>query len=281
MSKLNSVVDDAGFWRAAVSRSDPVDIAALASIPLVLVGVSLLPVPTRESFVFETAEPTVRSAYASHFVHRQQFHLLGNVFVYLVVAPVVYLLCLLSDRRQLFRVTFVMLVTVFPLVLSVMQLLFPREREILGFSGLNAGLFGLLCVAWVLYTSRHFVGEPSVRFAPTLLFLMAGVIAFVTLPARAWRLEITAVSLAVGFGYLLFWAKSRRRPTLETIQEGFERFGYAELAGAGLGLILCYPLVGFRPVVTVGGGVLDAYIHLLGYSLAFIIVYAYVAVIGE
>ncbi|WP_336326227.1 hypothetical protein [Halovenus sp. HT40] len=279
MTGSDSLDTGLGFRRAVASEARPVDIAVLVSVPLILAGLFFLPLSIRERFVFETAEPTVRTAYAAHFVHRQQFHLLGNLLVYLVVVPVTYLLCILSRRRQLFAVAFVMLFTVFPFALSVMQLLFPRQREILGFSGINAGFFGLLCVAWIIYAGRHFAGGTSTRYAPALLFVMMGAIALITLPSRAWRLEIAIVSLGLGVGYVLLWLRRGEYPTLDTIREGFDRFGYAELAGAGFGLIVSYPFVGFRRFVTVGTGILDVYIHLLGYSLAFIIVYAYVAVV--
>lgn len=275
MSGSSSIVDTAGFRRAVSKQARPTDLTAIMAVALVLVGLFALEPTTQRSLVFETGQPTLRAAYFAHFVHRQQFHLLGNVLVYLVVVPVTYLLCILGGRRQLFRVTFVMLFSIFPLVLSLMQLLFPRQREVLGFSGINAGFFGLLCVAWALYTGRHFFDEPSPRYAPALLFAVAGAVALITLPARAWRLEIAAASLALSLGYLAAWLASSGRPTPAAIHEGFDRFGYAELAGAGFGLIVSYPFIGFRAVVTVETGVLDVYIHLLGFALTFMIVYAY------
>lgn len=267
-----------GFLGVVTTEIRALDLAAIGVVPAFLIGVFALPTAVRERFVFENAAPTVRAAYLSHFVHRQQLHLVGNLMVYLVVAPVTYLLCVLAGRRLLFRATFVTLLTVFPFALSVMQLLFPRQREILGFSGLNAGLFGLLCVAWVLYVSEQFLDPTSTRYAPAVLFVVCGAIALITLPARAWRLEIGLGSLAVGVGYVLLWA-SNTRSDLTGIRQRVARPGYPELAGTGVGLIVSYPFVGFRRIVTSGTGVVDVYAHLLGFALAFIVVYVYLTVV--
>jgi hypothetical protein len=279
MTDTTRSTDDAGFGRVATTEIRGLDLVALAVVPAVLVAVFTLPPSVRERFVFESTAPTVRAAYLSHFVHRQQPHLLGNVTVYLVVAPVTYLLCVLAGRRLLFRATFVTLLIVFPFALSMMQLLFPRQREILGFSGLNAGLFGLLCIAWIAYVSEQFLRSESIEYAPALLFVICGVVALITLPARAWRLEIGLGSVALGIGYLLLWIRSNR-PDPARVRDGLNRPGYAELTGAGLGLIVSYPFVGFRDIVTVGTGVIDVYIHLLGFALAFIVVYVYLILVG-
>ncbi|MXR50744.1 hypothetical protein GRX03_03875 [Halovenus sp. WSH3] len=278
---MSSAIDDGGFWHAVAAASHLADIAAIISIPLFLVGIFFLPPSIRESFVFETANPTVQAAYGSHFVHRQQFHLLGNLSVYLLVVPITYLLCLLGGRRQLFWITFTVLLTLFPIVLSVMQLLFPRHRSILGFSGINAGFFGFLCVAWVLYAGQRFIGSTSIRYAPAIPLLLTGVIALITLPDRAWRLEIAAASIMLGSLYVLLWITNTENLSNNRIRAGLTRFGFAELAGAGFGLLVSYPFVGFRSVVTARSGVLDVYIHLLGYSLAFIVVFVYVTVVEQ
>ena len=278
MNEASEPTNSVGFRRVATTGVRAIDIAALAAVPVALVAVFALPASVREQFVFESAAPTVRAAYLSHFVHRQELHLFGNLAVYLVVAPVTYLLCVLAGRRLLFRATFVTLLTAFPFALSVMQLLFPRQREILGFSGLNAGLFGLLCIAWVAYVSEQFLRSESTQYAPALLFVICGGIALITLPARAWRLEIGLGSLALGGGYLLLWLRNDW-PDPARVRQGLNRPGYAELAGAGFGLIVSYPFVGFRDIVTVGTGVIDVYVHLLGFALAFIVVYVYLVLV--
>ena len=149
---------------------------------------------------------------------------------------------MLSGRRQLFWTTWLTLLVAFPFALSAMQLSFPDARTLLGFSGINAGFVGLLCFLVVSYAGTTLAAGIEERDAPALLFWTVGLISWVTLPPRAWRVEL------------------------------------AELAVAGLCVLLAYPFLGFgaQTSLVTGDGVFDVYIHLLGYCLAFIVVYVFV-----
>ena len=56
---------------------NPVDLLLLAGVPIVLLGVFVLPLQVREQLVFEVTDPTVLDAYVSHYVHLDQSHLFG------------------------------------------------------------------------------------------------------------------------------------------------------------------------------------------------------------
>lgn len=273
--------EQTGFVHSVREETRLLDLCLLASIPVALLAVYQLPVELRESLVFQVGSPTLLTAYTAHFVHLSDLHLLGNILIYVIIAPVAYLLCVLSARRSLFYVTLTTLVTVFPLALSAMQLAFPRQREILGFSGINAGFFGLLSLALVLYVGHQFARRSLVRYAPGALFITVGMIALVTLPERAWRVEIAAGAMLIGFGYFLLAASNYGVPGREQLGEFLDQPGYAELAGGATGLVVAYPFVGFQDAVVVGESVVDVYIHLLGFCLAFIVVFAYVVVVEE
>jgi len=265
------------FLRALRRQAHLSDVALLVSIPLVLVGVYGLPEATRAALVFETAAPTVTTAYTAHFVHMVGFHLVGNLSVYLLVAPLTYLLCVLADRRQLFVLTLLTLLVVFPFALSGMQLLFPRERTVFGFSGINAGFFGLLYVSLISYVNRTLSRRVEIEHAPALLFFSVGLIAWLSVPARGWQVEITAASVAIGLAYVVLAVRQAGLPTLAEFRAAIDRPGYFELAGAGSGAALAYPYIGFRDTL-VPGGRIDVYIHLLGYCLAFISVFVFLVV---
>lgn len=267
-----------GFLRAVASQVRLLDLFFLAVVPVVLVGVSQLPVSVREQYVFDITDPTLMTAYTSHFIHLQNDHLLGNLSIYLLVAPITYCLCVLSGRDQLFRITLFTLLGVFPFVLSGLQLIFPREREIFGFSGINAALFGLLCLAVVLYLGHQFTRRAVQRYAPGLLLVTLGMIALISLPSRGWRIEIAAVSLALGVVYLVSGLYTYGFPSRAELVRSLDQRGYMELAGAGFGLVFAYPFVGFGERVVAGEGVVDVYVHLLGYSLAFIVVFIFLVV---
>ncbi|PSP20807.1 hypothetical protein BRC61_06795 [Halobacteriales archaeon QH_10_65_19] len=272
--------DERGFL-ADVSRETRVlDALLLAAVPVVLVGVAQLPAGTREQFVFERESPTVLTAYTSYFVHLDSGHLLGNLAVYLVVAPVAYLLAALSGRRQLFWSMWVTLLTAFPFALSVTQLSFPAQRTVLGFSGINAGFVGLLSFLLVGYAGATLAAGINERDAPVLLFVTTGLIALTTLPSRAPRLEIAAAAIALGLVYVGAAVSRTGVPTIVRARAAVDRPGYVELAGASGGLLVGYPVVGFQRTVA-DGGVLDVYVHLLGYCLAFIVVFVFVLITDE
>jgi len=255
------------------------DLLLIATVPVILVGIYFLPRSTLEGLVFDTTAPSLLTAYTSHFVQLDGFHLLGNVTVYVPVVGMAYLLCILSDRRQLFRITFLTLVFVFPVALSAMQVIFPRERLIFGFSGINAGFVGLACFALTGYLGKNISERADDRYAPSLFFFAVGLIALIGLPARAFRLEIGASSLALSVLYLGIGLYQQGPPSKAEVKAAIDRPGYFETAGAGFGLLAGYPFVAFQDAVVPDSGVLDVYVHILGFALAFIIVFIYVSVI--
>lgn len=249
----------------------PLDLSLLALAPLVLLVVFSLSLDVREEYVFDITEPALVTAYTSHYVHLGQSHLVGNLLLYLVVAPVTYVLSVVSGRRQLFRDALVTFLVAFPFALSALQLVFPRERILFGFSGINAAFFGLLCFVLVSYVSVNISPRIEERDAPALLFVTVALISLITIPARAWPVEIAVASLAIAVVYLLGVASKMDVPSRNslTVYGG----GRGELLLIGLAVLFSYPFLGFQRTFTGDGGVFDLYAHLLGYCLAFIVVY--------
>jgi hypothetical protein len=276
---IRTSAHERGFVEDALTEARRIDLALMMAVPVVLLAVYSLPRSTLEGFAFDTTSPTLVGAYASHFVHLQGFHLLGNLTVYVPVVGVAYLLCILSGRRQLFRISFVTLLVAFPIALSSMQIIFPRPRLIFGFSGINAGFAGMACFVYTGYLQRNITPRADERYAPTVLFVAMGLIALLALPAEAFRLEIGAASLALAAIYVGVALYRQGIPSTDDIREAVDRPGYFETAGAGLGLIVGYPFVAFQDAVVPESGVVDVYVHLLGASLAFIVLFAYVFVI--
>jgi len=270
---------DRPFRRALVEECTRPDLLLLAVVPVGLAGVFQLPAATRRTLAFSISEPTVITAYTSYFVHLAVPHLVGNVLVYLVVAPLSYLLLAVSGHRQLFRWSLLAFLTVFPFALSSLQLAFPRARVLVGFSGINAALFGLLCFAVVVYAGATIAPGVDERHSPILLFFTIGLITLVAVPARGWSTEIATLAAVLGFGYAGASLRESGLPSRAAVRRAFDNPGYVELGGAGLGVLLAYPVVGFQNSVIAGIGTVDAYVHLLGYCLAFIVVYVFVFVV--
>ena len=252
------------------------DLLGLLAPVLVVAGVHGLGEGTREALAFDTTQPTVLTAYTSHFVHLTDVHALGNLAVYLPAVSVTYLLCVLSGRRRLFWTAFATVLVAFPFALSGLQLLFPRERLLLGASGLTAGIVGIAAFALVGYVRTTIAPGLDDEYAPAVLFFTAGLTALIALPARAWRLEIGLGALAVCGAYLGVALSRQGLPDRRATQAALDRPGYVETAGAGVGLLVGYPFVAFQEAVVPGDAVVDVYVHLLGFALGFIVVFAFV-----
>jgi hypothetical protein len=267
------------FLDEIVRQTRLLDLLAVGLVPVVLTGIYTLPRETREAFVFETENPTILTAYTSYFVHLDWFHLLGNLVVYFPAVVIAYLLCVLSNRRTLFGITFLTLLVAFPFVLSAMQLIFPRERLLLGFSGITAGIVGLACFALVGYVRTALAVEVNDRYAPTLLFFTTALIASIAVPSGAYRTAITLASIGLGTVYLGFALVQNGLPSRDTLTSAANRRGYFAFTGAAVGLLVGYPFVAFQTVLIPEGGILNVYVHLLGYNLVFIVVFSFVALV--
>jgi len=250
----------------------PVDLSLLTLVPIALVGVFTLPLEVREQFVLDVTAPTVETAYASHYVHLNRTHLVGNLVAYALVAPVAYVLSAVSGRRRLFRTAFVTFLVAFPFALTGMQLVFPRERVLFGFSGINAAFFGLLSFVFVSYVSVHLSSSIDERDAPALLFFMLALITLLTVPSRAWMSELTLISAGIGLVYVGTVLLCAGPPDWGSLVDGWGG-GRAELGIIGSGVLLLFPFLGFYQTFTGDGGIFDLYAHFLGYCLAFIVVY--------
>ena len=257
------------------------DVLLLALVPVVLGVVAQLPTETLESFVFNTGSPELLTAYTAHFVHANTTHLAGNLIVYTVAAPLAYLLAVMAGRRGFFLLSFGALLVLFPFALSLMQLSFPDERLVLGFSGINAGFFGLLSLSLVCYARAVLSERIEIRYAPVVLFVLTGVIALVALPERAWRVEIAFGTFALALAYVGAFFYRHGMPERAAVKRALDQPGYVELAGVSLGAVVAYPIVGFQEVVFFGDAVTDVYVHLLGYCFAFIVLFLFVVVVEE
>lgn len=252
--------------------SRPVDLALLIVVPVTLLVVFSSPLGLREQLVLDVSSPTVVTAYTSHYVHLEQAHLVGNLVMYALVAPTAYVLSVLSGKRWLFRWAVVTFLSVFPLVLSGMQLVFPRERILFGFSGINAALFGLLCFVLVSYVSVHLSSSIDETDAPALLFFTIALITVLSVPSRAWMSELTTLSIGIGLSYVVTLLLCIGVPEWGSVVEGWGG-GRAEIGFIGLGVLLLFPFFGFYRTFTGDGAVFDLYAHFVGYALAFITIY--------
>jgi len=281
ISNVSAITENADapvrrIWRVV----RPLEAAAIAFVPLLLVAVFALPEPLRRSYVFDYTDPTLVTAAVSPFVHIEVSHLLVNLVGYAIIVPLVYALSVLSGRRRGFWIVFVTFVLVFPPILSYLNLAVPRPTYGVGFSGVILAFVGYLPIAIADYVETHLGVGPREMVAPMTFFLGLALIAILSVqsvvPSNATVLLGTAgLVVATLLCALLFWIaaldEGRFRPRARATA-GLP--GYFELATAAGILFVGIQFVAFPGDPRVAGGVVNLYVHLLGYALGFISVYS-------
>ncbi|WP_435101977.1 hypothetical protein [Halarchaeum sp. P4] len=248
------------------------DLALLALPALAMVGVFVLPDATTAGFALHYEDPTLLAMYASNFLHRSLGHLLGNLAAYLLVAPLVYLLCVLGGRRGLFLASFGTFLLVLPWVLSALNVVLARPRVGFGFSGVTLAFFGLLPSALLTFIDSQFTDDVGIRHSPVLFFAGATLIGVLALPS------LTGPSFGVTAVAALATARYGQdiRDELTTLSlEGFrnatvEDGGFLELGVSALVVFLCFLFVAFPSDPASRGAVVNLYVHLLGYCLGYL-----------
>lgn len=267
-----------GLGRELLARVRAVDLLVLVAVPAALGAVFALPESTRRSLAFAYTDPTVRTAFTAHFVHLDVSHLAGNVAGYLLLAGVGYALAVLAGYRRFFMVALATFLLAFPFALSALNLAVPRNAIGFGFSGINMALAGLLPLLLGVYARDRFFPEASIRALPAVFFPLVGWMAVLALPVSSGGLDGPGVAgLATGIAGVLLgvlYASSTGVRILESLRASARAAvsnpGYGDLFAVGVALLVGYPIVGFPGDPTGSGSVVNLYVHLLGFCLAFI-----------
>lgn len=240
-----------------------VDLAVLLAVPVVLVAVARLTAGTPLALAFSYADPTLRGAFESHFVHASTAHLAFNLGTYALVVPAAYLLSVLGGDRDRFYVALVSFLFVFPVVLSLLNLAVPREGVSLGFSGVTMAFVGYLPVALAGYLQEA-LGVPAEHDLARGLFFAGLALVAVLVVRTQLTYAVAAVATlaavahlrAAGFGVPDSW-------------DWLGPAGYADLAVIATLLLAGGLLAGFPSDLVVDGGIVNVYVHFLGFALGF------------
>ena len=257
------------------------DLLLVAAVPLALVAVYALPETTRRALVFAYEEPTLLTAYVSHFVHLGPEHLLVNLASYLLLVPTAYALAALGGRRTRFQVGFVAVLVAVPFALSWLNLLFVRPRVGFGFSGVAMGCLGLLALELFNY-ARTVASLPlSWGDAAGLFFVELALVSLAVVPRTPPTLAVAGVSAAIAAVY--GWQLLRTIDRITDRADGarvsrLREPGFTELGAVGVVLVVAFPFVAFPPAASGDGAVLNLYTHLLGFCLAFVAGYVHPSV---
>jgi hypothetical protein len=268
------------FFGTLRDRTGVADVAALVSVPAVLGFAFLWPVGVRRSLAFEYTDPSLLTAFASNFVHLDGGHLFVNLAGYALVVPLVYTLSVTSEHRRRFYAAFLTFVVVFPFVLSYLNLAVVRPAFAVGFSGVAMAFAGYLPFALADYVEVNFDVGPASVVAPALFFLSFALISVLsvrsvlagdtTLLLGTGRLVLAALLSALLYAVAAYDQGEQFRARLAA---AVEVPGYFEALVVGLLLVMGLPFVAFPADPASGTGVLNLYVHLLGYALGFIMTY--------
>jgi hypothetical protein len=245
------------------------DLALLGAVPAVLGLVFSLPAATRRSLVFDYASPTAPTAVVSALVHFS-----ANVVLYGLLAATALALGVASGRRRRFYTVFLTFVLAFPGVLSYLNLAIPRSATTFGFSGVAMAFAGYLPLALADYLETRFGIGPATQLAPALFLSTLGLVSVLSVRSAfdlvGGRAALLALAAALGaLRYALVVAegtalRARCRTLLGTP-------GAAELTAVAVALVFAVPFVAFPASPGRGAGVLNLYVHLLGYALGFLV----------
>ncbi len=274
---------DRALRRELIASVRAVDLLVLLAVPAVLIAVFALPEATRRSLAFAYADPTLPTAFAAHYVHLDAGHLAGNAAGYCLLAGVGYALAVLGGARRFFLTALATFLLAFPFALSALNLAVPRDAIGFGFSGINMALAGLLPLLLGTYARERFAPDASLRALPAVFFALVGWIALLALPVSTTGVGLAGLATGVaGVLLALLYASSAGVPVIATVREVARtvasRPGEGDLFAVGAVLVVGYPVVGFPSDPTGAGSVVNLYVHLLGFSLAFIGPFALLAV---
>ncbi|UPV76158.1 hypothetical protein M0R89_08910 [Halorussus limi] len=188
-----------GYSRSAVAA----DLAAIAAVALVLVGVEvLLPPAVHARLAFDHAALDPHTLLTAAYVHADFGHLLNNLGGYVSLSLVTYLVCLQADRRAWFRRTFPVFLLLLPVAVNltsyvILETRFPGASPVSrGFSGVVAGFGGFLLAAVAVHLRRSYSRETVFFVGQFAVLLLLGELLWIY-AGRVSLLEGGAVALGL------------------------------------------------------------------------------------
>lgn len=259
------------------TRGRAADVGAILAVPVVLLVLFALPRPAKFDLTLAYGQPTLRTAFLSHFVHLRTPHLVSNLVGYAVVVPLCYTVAVLADRRKDFLVAFVAILLSFPFALSALNVLFPRPRIGYGFSGIVMAFLGLFTLLWWSYVAVRGGLGLGRDVSPVAFFLGTALIAAWEVPGTRVGLIVVGLAAAGTLYYLGPWGDGTRLEVIQSVSLGP---GYFDIAVLGLIVVVSFPLLGFVSAPADGGVLTNEYSHVLGYCLGYLVPYTTFRAIG-
>lgn len=241
------------------------DLALIFSVPVLLSLIFLLPQSIQASLILDYGNYSIFNLWSSAYVHRGFDHFSNNLGAYCVLIGPIYLLFVLADERKLFRYTFLTLLLILPVVISLSNIAALGSGTGAGFSGIGSALFGLLPVSLFLFVHNKISEEIEPAHGVVLFLITTAIIA------------LTYSGIIVAAGILLFTAlltfydihQVGLVEIREVVAELSSMGGYFELVMiAGL-LSLFSPVVLFPSEIAQDGTTVNILTHYIGLLFGF------------
>lgn len=187
------------------STRDIVDFGAILGVVAILVTAHfLLPDSAHQALVFDHERFNAYTLWTAAYVHAGNDHLFANVIGYLLPTLYIFVLCVAVDEQRWFRRTFVVFLTVLPVLVSlssyaIFSIRFPGlSPTSQGFSGVAAGFGGFLLVALAVYVRSRYSQELAQSVGISIFLILMLVVDVI----YAGRVRFVVGGL-VGIGLLL------------------------------------------------------------------------------
>lgn len=283
-------------WRARLelggNHSSLLDGVALTIVPLLLLWAYSFPITTRRALTLAYLDPTPLAMITSHFIHLSHGHLIANLGVYGLVVPLAAFCCRSAGSRRAFYLTGVTFVIVFPFVLSALNLLWPRPRIGLGFSGILMAFTGFLPITLYWYAENTLGYRVRWSQLPFAFVLGCCLVLGQLIGNAGWRPKslagVSLLSLTVG-GVLLYTTEyvsgvKRIATQVRTAPQSVFQYEWplttpgSEFVVAGCLIFTSLVALAVQPRAATSASIPNYYSHVLGYCFGFIVPYCYYSV---
>lgn len=238
-----------------------------AIIPLILLGIYMMPASITGSFNWDPQKATLISAFMSHYTHTNFQHFIGNLSQYIAI---MFLIFCIETKKITFRRASLIILLAFPLLLTASELYLAPKLGGLGFSGLLAAFLGYLPYSTYNYLKEK--GIPLKSYFLVLIMLVNFGIMILT-----WQNITVSQYLMVLAGVLLlaYSGRSGLVALVKFLQQQHQKFKtnkalyFVPMLIAVLASVYMLSLAAIVPQnINQDGQTVNILVHYLGYAFA-------------
>jgi hypothetical protein len=253
------------------------ELLVLLCLPLLLLWLFQLPPSLKEQLVLNYDNPQFLSLFTTHFIHEDSAHLLGNVVMYMLLIPPIYLLNTLADQRKGFYLMFVLIFIPLPFLLSAANLMLRQFQFLLasrgmGFSGIVSAFAGFLPCSILVFLKKSYKWKTNIVDLLFAIYLVSvGIIPLVYFEFDFYNLLLLMIIWGL-FLRLLYkiLKKDILRHCLSSLKRARGRNKrILQLAAVSVLIYLLAILYLFPEKVVYGRMIIDIISHYIGLVLAF------------